>query len=441
MANPPRSTARGDVPRFSNEAMAVKARQRRETVAVEAITFPLIVGAVHFIIVQLVASAAFLNGNVREDSAPYRFVPTRMPGWAHYLVEPLRHWDGLWYKLLSEEGYGNQGKDAYAAFWPLYPWLMRAGSEISGAATETVGWVISNVAFVLALGVIYRLVALDFDRGVARATLWALALFPTAVFFSAVYTESLFLLLAAWALLSARTGNWLGAGLIGALAALTRSQGVLLLAPFAVLFLQQHGSDLRRWVPNAFYAAFPALGPALFAWHLDQRGVAADLFITVQEQWGRYRAAPWETVRTGFTGDTCYQGINCGAEWGWLGDLLRSPTWGTLTSAEFRVAFAESDTLELTCTLLFLGLALVGLRRLPLYHSAYIWPALLIPLYGPGLRHALMSIPRFGLVLFPLFIVAVLLVQRAKVGIPLLIASALLMAALTAQFAQWYWVS
>jgi hypothetical protein len=440
MAHGMRSTSRRETAPVTTEASANRARQRREAVALEGITFPLIVGAVHFVIVQITASLAFLNGTLREDSSPQWFDPVRMNGWAHQLVEPLRHWDGLWYKLIAEEGYAAR-PNAYPAFWPLFPWLMNAAREVFGGATETAGWVIANTTFLLALIVVYRLVALDFGRAIARRTLWILALFPTAVFFSAAYTESLFLFLAAWALLCARTGNWLGAGVLGLLAALTRSQGVLLLLPFAVLFFQQKGPDLRRWVPDAVYAALPALGPVIFAWHLDRQGVDPLAFVKVQEQWGRYQAPPWETIRTGFTGDRCFTGINCGAEWGWLGDLVRHPTWTTLTSGNFRYTVAESDTLELVATLLFLGLALIGLRRLPLYYSAYVWPALLIPLYGPSLRHALMSIPRFGLVLFPLFVMMAIILHRPRFLVPALIFSTILLILLSAQFAQWYWVS
>ncbi|HEV2107854.1 MAG TPA: mannosyltransferase family protein [Thermomicrobiales bacterium] len=442
MAYGTRSTTRSETAPVSSEASANRARQRRETLALEGVTFPLIVGAIHFVIVQITASLAFLNGTPRADSSPQWFEPDRMDGWAHQLVEPLRHWDGLWYKLIAEEGYGAR-PNSYPAFWPLFPWLMNAGRQISGVATETAGWFISNITFFLALIVVYRLVALDFDRAIARRTLWVLALFPTAFFFSAVYTESLFLLLAAWALLCARTGNWAGAGCVGLLAALTRSQGVLLLLPFAVLFFQQKGPDLRRWVPDALYALLPTLGPVIFAWHLDRQGVDPLAFIKVQEQWGRYQAAPWQTLKTGFTGDRCFENpyINCGAEWGWLGDLVRHPTWSTLTSADFRYAVAESDTLELVATLLFLGLALIGLRRLPLYYSALVWPALLIPLYGPSLRHALMSMPRFGLVLFPLFVMMAILLSRPRWLTPVLIVSTILLILFTAQFAQWYWVS
>ena len=348
-------------------------------------------------------------------------------------------WDGLWYKLTAEQRYAGEGI-AKAAFWPLYPWLMDVGSRLTGWTVDTVGYLISNIAFAVALVLLYRLVSLDFDRAVARRTLWAIALFPTALFFSAVYTESLFLALAVGALLAARLERWGLAGLVGALAALTRSYGVLLVIPFAVLILQQRRLDVRRWFPATVFAALPVLGPALFGWHLDRTLGNWRAFADVQEQWNRYDSNPWTTLRCAFRG--CYNfGSSDGAEWGWLRTLRDSPTWDTVTSRAFRDGFANSDTLELVCTLLFLGLAVIGLRALPLYQSAYLIPGLVIPLYQPSSVHALMSMPRFGLTLFPLFVVLALLLRSRAVAVPAAILSTVLLVALTAQFALWYWVS
>jgi hypothetical protein len=85
--------------------------------------------------------------------------------------------------------------------------------------------------------------------------------------------------------------------------------------------------------------------------------------------------------------------------------------------------------------------ALIVLRVLPLYLSIFAIPGLLIPLYQPSHVHALMSIPRFGLTLFPLFIVLAVLLRHRRIAIPALAFSTLLLLLLTAQFAQWYWVS
>src|SRR5215213_3065780 len=130
-----------------------------------------------------------------------------------------------------------------------------------------------------------------------------------------------------------------------------------------------------------------------------------------------------------------------GAEWGWLGDLPSSPTWSTITSETWRTEVADADWLELVCTILFFALAIIGLRMLPLYYSAYIWPPLLVPLFAPSTVHPLMSMPRFGLVLFPLFVVLALLIKEQRQGLILGGLSAAGLVLLTRQFAQWYWVS
>ena len=426
----------------------------------EAVRFPLIVGLVHWLLVQIPATLALLNLDSTGDSAPFfdgGDPPPPMTGLAHYLVEPMRLWDGLWYRLIARDGYEISEGTAKAAFWPLYPWLMEQGSRLTGWAAESVGYVISNLSFLGALIIVYRIVSIDFDRDVARRTLWALALFPTAVFFSAVYTESLFLLLAAGALLAARQGNWWVAGLVGLLAALTRSAGVMLLAPFAVLFIQQHGWDIRRWFPHLVPAALPALGPVIFGWHLERSGAKFWDFVTVQEQWWRFTAMPWETFRCATQG--CMAEVPAhteqsgnqffpvqGADWTWL-DLLVSNifNWGFLTdlvpTESFRKLAADSDTLELTVTIGALALALIGLKKLPLYYSAFVLPPLLVPLFSPGAVHPLMSMPRFVLPLFPLFVMIALLVRQRWLAVPLAVVSAALLAVLSMQFANWYWVS
>jgi hypothetical protein len=409
----------------------------------DAIGYPLLVFAVHWLIVQAAASISYRIGIQHSHSAPYGQLPPPLEGLANLIVEPLRHWDGLWYTLIANEGYGGTTETARAAFWPLFPWLMDFGNQLTGWPPEVVGYLISNLAFAVGLILLYRLVSIDFDRAVARRTLWALALFPTALFFTAVYTESLFLVLVVGALLAARQGQWLVAGVVGALAALTRSYGVLLGLPFLVLLYQQFRFDLRRWFPAVIFAALPLLGPIAFGWHLDQMQGNWRAFIDVQTQWNRYSAMPWETIRCAV--ETCHRlnggVIQDGANWDWVRTFADNPGLETLRDDAWRLAVADSDTLELVTTVLFLILAFLGLRLLPLYQSAYLVPGLLIPLFQPSTVHALMSMPRFGLTLFPLFIVLALLLRHRWLAIPAAVISILLLVALTAQFALWYWVS
>src|SRR5262245_27434784 len=131
MASDARGRARGGTHKEASVRMATPRRGvavQRETVAAETISFPVIVGIVHFLLVQVIATLAYRYGTIREASPPDPSVAgplTPMHGFAHWIIEPLRQWDGLWYRLIADKGYDSFS--ANAAFWPLFPWLMRIG--------------------------------------------------------------------------------------------------------------------------------------------------------------------------------------------------------------------------------------------------------------------------------------------------------------------------
>jgi hypothetical protein len=87
--------------------------------------------------------------------------------------------------------------------------------------------------------------------------------------------------------------------------------------------------------------------------------------------------------------------------------------------------------------------AVIGVaRRLPLAYLLYILAALAVPLSEPVKSQPLMSLPRFLVVLFPLFIwLGAWLAERPRVQLPALVLSALLMMFFAAQFATWHWVA
>ena len=435
----PRSNTRG---RAASNAM------------VDAWTFPALVWVVHWMLTQIPATLAYHYGTIKTfrefgpDSGAWGIHRPPLEGIAGWLVEPFRNWDGTWYATIADQGY-NTSQTANAAFWPLYPWLMNLGSQLTGWTPETIGYLISNIAFFFALYFLYRLVTLDFNVAVAQRSMWALALFPTAFFFTAVYTESLFLLLLVAALYYARKGEWLVAGIVGLLGALTRSAGVMILAPFAVLFIQQYGWSIKRWFPRAFAAALPALGPIIFGWHLTRRGQGFFDWADQQWQWNRFSATPWRTfdcTLNGCTADVRQFGTTRTfdvkpIDWGWIGQLFDNLNWTFITSTEFRFRFGESHVLEFIVTVLAIILVLVGLKVVPFYYTALVIPALIVPLLTPSSVNPLMSMPRFVLPLFPLFVVAAVLIRDRRLGWVLASISSILLVVLSMQFALWYWVS
>ena len=106
----------------------------------------------------------------------------------------------------------------------------------------------------------------------ARGALWSvvfISLFPTALFFQAVYSESLFLLLTLLAFWWARRGAGLSPALAGMLAVLTSSSGLVLLVPLALLWWEQRrgarGAPARR-AGSAVSSAPVTRRPAGWSW-------------------------------------------------------------------------------------------------------------------------------------------------------------------------------
>src|SRR4051794_1249815 len=143
---------------------------------------------------------------------------------------PVMRWDSVYYLQIAQDGYTQRKQ---AGFFPLYPLLMDALDAVT-RSTVVAGVLISVVAFAAGLVLFQRLARLETaSDAVARRAVWLPPLFPASLFFSAVYTEGLFLALSVGAFYSARRGRWAWAGILGGLAAATRNVGVMLLVPLA----------------------------------------------------------------------------------------------------------------------------------------------------------------------------------------------------------------
>src|SRR3954465_15444041 len=169
----------------------------------------------------------------RERADPTNITGT-LGGVGHVLGAPVFRWDSVYYVQIAQDGYTQRKQ---AGFFPLYPLLMSVVGTVTGS-TIVAGTLISLVCFAVGLALFDRLALLETGRAsVARRSVWLLALFPASLFFSAVYTEALFLALSVGSFLAARQGRWWLAGLLGGLAAATRNVGVMLLIPLVILYL------------------------------------------------------------------------------------------------------------------------------------------------------------------------------------------------------------
>src|SRR4051794_36708675 len=205
------------------------------------------------------------------------------------VLGPAARWDSSWYLGIADSGYDDPAR---TAFFPLYPFLVRAGGWLVGSPLVA-GVLISGACMVVALAAVHELTRLELGEGAARWTVLALALSPMSFFLSAVYSESLFLALSAGALLAARREAWWWAGALGGLAAATRSAGVVLLVPLALFAWRA-----RRPRPVALAALLlvPA-GLGAYLLGLAATGQDPTAPFQVQEVWFREWAGPFGGLR------------------------------------------------------------------------------------------------------------------------------------------------
>lgn len=163
-------------------------------------------------------------------------------------IFPWANFDGVNSLSISGNGYSLDGR-----YFPLFPSLINLLSRLFGdtAAFGPVqffsGLVLSNVASFLAMIFLYKLIILDYPRKIARWVIVLLLAVPTSFFFAAVYSEGLFLLLLVLSFYFARHKKWLSAGFCGALLAVTRPVGILILPALLVeCLIQKKNISFRK---------------------------------------------------------------------------------------------------------------------------------------------------------------------------------------------------
>jgi hypothetical protein len=330
-----------------------------------------------FLVVRVGLSLLSVVGTHLIDPLPPVMPPGIPPvaatsGW-HNIWDATERSDAFWFEKIADTGY-REG-DASAAFFPLYPVAMRAVSWIFGGSKLAAGLVVSNGAFLAALVVLYGLTTMEFSRSVAQRTVVLMSIFPTAFFFLAPYAEAPFLLFSVSAFWFARRDRWLLAALTGALAALTRSIGIVLVPALAMEAFLQWRHAGRSLVPRLNAALAVAVGPLLYLswWQLRFGDFTAPF--DAQAYWGRTFDWPWITVLHALRQAWDATAGGGGGGGYWLTDVIVA---GTVI-----VAVAA------------------GRRLLRPSYLVYSVASLIVPLCYPYSGRPFVSLPRFVAVIFP----------------------------------------
>lgn len=342
-------------------------------------------------------------------------------------------WDAGFYATIAIEGYDwyNQRQIAAdMAFMPLYPLSVHIASGLTpmGCALSPYlstcatigGLIVSNVALLASAFLLYDIARRHFSIQVARRAVLLLLIAPNMIFLSGVYTESLFLLLCLLAFWLLDRDRFALAVVAACFAFLTRTVGVALypaLLWYAWTFTPQRPASAGaenvenvRATPRTFrllLAHLPLLvfgGYVLFAgWWV---GEPLAFFQANSLIWGRAFSSPLEAFTIYFSGE-------------------RIALFG------FRPAW-----IDLAATLLYFGLALLVWRRNRLW-GLFALTALLIPI-ATG---TLWSMPRFGAVIFPFYILVAAWSDRLWKQALVYGASLALALLFISRFVTWRWIA
>jgi len=356
--------------------------------------------------VQLLASGlSVMKGNLVFHE------PVALP------LEIWARWDAEWYLLIAEKGYRSgeaflhlpvgYEPEAAAGFLPLYPLLIRALAPLTGGVAA--GVLISNLCLWASLGLLFVLARDAAGGGAAGrraglAACGALLAFPMSFFLSAVYAESLFLLLSLGCFRLLHSERIAAASACAALAAVTRPAGLLLALPIVWECLAGSRDEPRRAARALWVLVVPAGLLGFMMWCASALGDPLAFFHR-QERWRGTMSGPWRA----FT------------RW-----------WESGPAAHG----AHNSTVEMAVATVFVLMLPLLFARLRTSYALYAAAAVMLPLCS-----SLWSFSRFGLTVFPVYILAgeAWARRRSPVAAACVVVGAIGSGFFMALYAGWWW--
>jgi Gpi18-like mannosyltransferase len=386
-------------------APAVRCLQTHALDSVRAVAFASVMPGIGVILVGFVANLLYPPDRVRPWGLPFD---------KPMLADTFAAWDSGWYFDIASRGYyySSTGESS-VAFSPLYPLAMRALAWPFGSSAEAIwaaGIAISICSSLVGLMVLYNLtLRMLGDPEIARRTVLYLSVFPFSFFLSRVYPSGLFLLLSVLSISAAVRSRWGWAGICGALAALARPQGILIVIPLALMAMNGGGRDslvrLTSLVPMplafiGFHVYIGALAGEPLAWSASEA------------QWGYSLGnPPWDQLLALFS------------------NVERHGLYHYFQSSDL----APYQLFHGVAALFLLACVPAVFTRIGAPLGCYVLASLLVPLSG----NALSGIGRYGAVLFPVFMMLAT-IKSQRMHEVLLIVWSLFLALFVGLFVTWH---
>ena len=414
--DPSQQPAGGQETASQSSAHRPPAAGRRSWNARPAVRFALLVFLVSRLVITawaiLVLAILPLPEEADEVLRPYLGQTPLESGFSALILGPWQRFDTLHYLRIAEDGYAAEED---SVFPPLYPAAINLlgrplgsllGAEAGNLAAAVI---ISNLAFLASLIMLYRIAEAELDEPTARRSLVYMTIFPTAFFWLAAYTESLFLLLAMGSIWSARRDRFWLAGLLGLIAPLVRLTGWVLVVPLAYEYLARRQFNWRRIDWTGLATLLPLAGTALFLLYRHLTGLPS-LSTIYSAYWYQETAFPGHDLFTA------------------VGQMVAG-------GAPFTLFF------DFLCAILLLATTIIAFRRLPKIYGLYSAMLLFFMLLPASNLKPLYSFSRYALAFFPNFMLLGLAGRRPWPNRLIVYPSVALYLYYSGQFFMWGWVA
>ena len=364
---------------------------------------------------RLIVALAIVFSSKFVQRVPGEIFTDVTPRWYRYLLR----WDAGWYLKIAREGYTYNGDNLVqqpVVFYPLYPLISKGVATVLGVSEAAALLVVSNVSLVLATLLLFKLIRDEYGDEIALYATAALYFFPTSLFFSAGYTESLALLLVVSFFSLLNKERYILASIAAGLTLATRSTGIILCLPLLFELWRKRGRDLKRAMPLT--AACLVLATSglwlymIYLWAVFGRPLA---FITDMRAWREGTAM----------GNELFQALTL-QPFRHLADIWK---FGP-----------DPNTLSPWIFLLSVSIIICSRKRLTTLLFVYALGVLLLPYFTLSGSVGFVSFTRYVLLAFPVFIIAGKFFQdRVWLGFSVIGFSAALLFMYTAFYAQFYW--
>jgi Gpi18-like mannosyltransferase len=244
-----------------------------------------------FFIINVFALLALNRFNLNADTSYIWINPSEFhqeKSWD--LISLHAHWDSFWYLDIAKNGYSFKGPEKLSniVFFPLYPFLIRVFSFLTAGNFVLAGWILSSIFLLLSLIYFFGLVKEFHPEIDPYLPIIFLLIFPTAFFLNSVYTESLFLFFSLATFYYGLKKKFLLAGIFGFFASLTRVTGILLFFPLLWEYLKNYNFNLKQSLNLKILPLFfIPLGTLTFFFYHYLKFGDFFLFFKVEYWWGR----------------------------------------------------------------------------------------------------------------------------------------------------------